>query len=107
MRRLVEQFGYKVLEAGDGLEAVAIWEEHSEEIGLLLTDMMMPGGMSGMDLWIRLRQDRPELPVILSSGYNTEVTGLEDANTAGVIYLPKPCSPSTLRAALQHNLAPV
>ena len=61
--------GYSVLEAGNGREAVALWHTHGGHIDLLLTDMVMPEGMTGLDLAQQLKALKPGLRIIISSGY--------------------------------------
>jgi YesN/AraC family two-component response regulator len=62
-----------VLEASDGVSALEMWTKHRDEIHLLLTDMVMPGGMTGKDLAERLLKENPKLKVIYASGYSAEV----------------------------------
>ncbi|SPE59972.1 putative Histidine kinase [Verrucomicrobia bacterium] len=57
-RRTLERHGYRTLEAGNGEEAIAIWQEHRGEVALLLTDLVMPEGMTGQQLARRLQADR-------------------------------------------------
>jgi PAS domain S-box-containing protein len=86
----LRKLGYGVFEAGDGLEALAIWRDHQERIDLLFTDMMMPGDMTGLDLAKHLKKEKNSLMIIISSGYNAVLA--EDFLIAGqeVNYLPKP-----------------
>jgi PAS domain S-box-containing protein len=65
---LLANLGYDVVEAGDGPEALAQLE-NGEPFDLLLTDIVMPGGMSGLDLAQRARKRRPDLKILLTSGY--------------------------------------
>jgi signal transduction histidine kinase len=65
---LLESLGYRVIEAGTGAEALARLDAH-DEIDLLLTDMMMPGGMNGAELVGQARQRHPDLKVVCTSGY--------------------------------------
>jgi len=95
-RALLVHTGYRVLEAGDAREALALWQKHRGEIDLLFTDMVMPGDLSGLDLAQRIRADRPDLKVIIISGYNTEAAGLSQGSEASMIYLAKPCPPERL-----------
>jgi signal transduction histidine kinase len=69
--------GYRVLEAGTGPEALACWELHRGEVDLLLTDLILPGGLSGLDVSERLMRADPALKVIFTSGYTAETLGDE------------------------------
>ena len=101
----LQMLGYKVLEAANGPAALLLWQQHASEIALLFTDMVMPGGMNGLELARRLRQDRPALKVILSSGYSEEMTRLGAPTDAGIVLLPKPCDGAVLSRALRDCLA--
>ena len=52
---------YRVIEAGSGVEALKVWDEHDGQIDLLLTDMVMPEGMTGRDLAVQLKKRKPDL----------------------------------------------
>lgn len=82
--------GYEVIAAENGRAALEIWKERRDEIVLLLTDMVMPGGLSGTELARRLQAEKASLHVIYTSGYNREVAGSEAALRQGMIYLAKP-----------------
>ncbi len=69
---ILRQHGYQVLEAGNGVEAMSLWLQRGGKIDLLLTDMVMPEGISGLDLAGRLSSDSPHVKVIISSGYSLE-----------------------------------
>jgi len=94
LRRLealgLRRLGYTVCEAADGNEALKQWGLHRDEIGILLTDMVMPGGLSGLDLAERLMDESDSLSVIVTSGYTTERARAETLKDRGIIYLPKP-----------------
>jgi CheY-like chemotaxis protein len=90
VREILERNGFTVLEAENGVEALQMWKEHAETISLLLTDMVMPGGVSGRQLAETVLQQNPELPVIYTSGYSTELFGGGMTLREGVNYLPKP-----------------
>jgi PAS domain S-box-containing protein len=66
-RRVLERHGYRVLIARDGIEALAQFSDHQEEVRAIVTDVMMPQ-MDGLTLCRVLRRLRPETPVIVSSG---------------------------------------
>ncbi len=82
--------GYTVLAAENGRMALDLWSVHRAEVDLLLTDMVMPGGVSGLELARRLQAEKPSLRVIYTSGYNREVAGDEEAMRQGMHYLAKP-----------------
>lgn len=86
---ILEMLGYRVVSAGDGPDALAKWERHRDEIDLLFTDMVMPGGMDGRELATRLLSQRPDLPVILSSGYSRDLVR-DGLPRTGVFFLEKP-----------------
>jgi two-component system, cell cycle sensor histidine kinase and response regulator CckA len=71
VRRLLERHGYKVLEAANGQDALALVSSRRSEIHLVLSDMVMPG-MGGMELAGRVRSMSPGLPVLLMTGYTEE-----------------------------------
>ena len=70
-RKILERLGYRVYEAGDGIAALSVWAQHKAEIDLRLTDLVMPGGLTGGDLARQLQAEDTELHVVLTSGYNS------------------------------------
>jgi len=91
----LRKFGYAVFEAAQGPEAMEQWAKHGPNIDLLFTDMVMPCKMTGLELAQRLQKDRPELKVIVSSGYTTDQKALV-APPPGMIFLPKPYQPAIM-----------
>jgi PAS domain S-box-containing protein len=89
-RATLQRAGYRVFEANDGHEALKVWGKHRDEIDLLLTDMVMPNGMTGCELSQRLLADQPDLPVIYSSGYSIELTAPGFNENERLVFLPKP-----------------
>jgi CheY-like chemotaxis protein len=104
MRVVLERQSYRVLEAGDGVEAMKIWEQSSAEVALLLTDMIMPEGMTGQELATRLQAQKPELKVIVCSGYSLELAGRELKLPSGQHFLEKPARPEQLLHAIRTTL---
>jgi PAS domain S-box-containing protein len=98
------RLGYRVLEAPTGAKALDIWKEHGGEIRLLLTDLMIPGGMTGNDLAQRLLQDNPQLKVIYMSGYSAEVAGNGLPMKEGVNFLTKPFQAHQLAQTIRDSL---
>jgi signal transduction histidine kinase len=91
--RLLASHGYQVLEAESGPAALKIWREHGKKIDLLVTDMVMPGGMNGRELAERLLQDRHDLKVIYCSGYTDEVLGDNSPLRNNPNFMEKPFEP--------------
>jgi PAS domain S-box-containing protein len=104
VKEILQHYHYRVLEAEDGEEALALAAEYSNEIVLLLTDMVMPRGISGRDLAVRLVADRPGLKVIYTSGYSPELFDSSLALEEGVNYLPKPYTSGMLAEILRGAL---
>ena len=70
----LERCGYAVLQAENADAALKVWDEHSHDIDLLVTDMVMPGE-SGLELVDRLRASKPSLKVLIISGYCAQFFG--------------------------------
>jgi CheY-like chemotaxis protein len=67
--RILERAGYRVVAASDGLEAVAAFDQSPSSFDLVLLDVVMPG-LTGAEVFKRLRARRPDLRVLFSSGYS-------------------------------------
>jgi two-component system cell cycle sensor histidine kinase/response regulator CckA len=89
-RVVLERAGYIVVEAANGHAALAAWDEHRDRIDLLLTDMVMPDGMSGLQVAHRILEDCPQMRVVVTSGYSVEVFGKELSQDDRISFLPKP-----------------
>jgi CheY-like chemotaxis protein len=59
-RAVLEQIGYQVLEAANGAEAERAWSDHQGQVDLLVTDLVMPGGVDGRELAARLQSTKPQ-----------------------------------------------
>jgi CheY-like chemotaxis protein len=104
VRMTLEQYGYRILEAQSGVEALKVWKEHPNQIDLLLTDMKMPEGMNGRELGEKLLNERPDLKVIYTSGYGRDVAGPDLMLKEGVMFLQKPYHPKTLAKTIRDCL---
>jgi len=100
----LQWYGYRVLYAASGEEALRIWDQHAEEIDLLFTDMRMPGGMSGLELYERLKQTKATLKVVISSGYSEEILKSGASANPAITFLPKPYEVQTLAATVRKCL---
>jgi CheY-like chemotaxis protein len=102
--RILELCGYHIYEAKNGVEAIQVWEKHKDEIDLLLTDMVMPEGISGRQLAERLQREDPALKVIYTSGYSPGMAGKDIALLEGFNFLAKPYPPSRLAQVVRECL---
>ena len=94
-RRILEQFGYRVLIAPEGTEAVMLFAQHAAEINLVLTDLMMPL-MDGTTLIRTLQRMAPALKIMTATGA-AEVAQVAAVRRLGVrTVLSKPYTPETL-----------
>ncbi len=102
-KELLEMFGFTVLEAVNGKEALEIYQKNATEITLVFTDIGMPV-MDGYELFHKLKGLNPELPIIVSSGYgDAEVSArIGSNNIAGII--SKPYNLDKLREVLKMVL---
>jgi PAS domain S-box-containing protein len=101
--RMITSLGYRILEAGDGTSALQILDA-APHIDLLLTDIVLPGGISGPDIAEAARKHRSTLKVIFMSGYAPRDV-LQNHDLADAQCLTKPFTRSALARALQNELA--
>lgn len=102
--RILGRQGYRVLAAKSGVEALDLWTVHKQEVDLLLTDMVMPNGVSGKQLAETLLTERPDLKVIYSSGYSLDLADQGDRFKVDVNFLPKPYPTAKLIDIVRRNL---
>ena len=102
--QVLREQGYTVLESTNGVEALRVAEERaSEELHLLLTDVVMPL-MGGIDLAERLRKQHPETRVLFTSGYTYEADVRPDPLESGTDFIQKPFAPATLALKVREVL---
>jgi CheY-like chemotaxis protein len=101
----LRSLGYNVLSAANAVEALTILERDLP-IDLLFSDVIMPRGMSGVELARAARQRRPSLRVLLASGYTREVLKGEDAESGDLGFIAKPYQIAQLAETLRLMLPP-
>jgi len=101
--RLLQDLGYRLLQAQSGPHALDVWRQHGDEVDLLITDIVMPDGMNGVDLAERLRRGRPSLKVIYTSGYLADLNR-EDILRHADAYIAKPFSLMELARLVRTTL---
>lgn len=102
-QRALERFGYRVLLAADGIEAVRTFREHAKEIDLVILDLSMPR-KGGEDAYQEMRNIRADLKVLLCCGYNEAIANSKIAGEDVVGFLPKPWGIDTLADTVQSAL---
>jgi two-component system, cell cycle sensor histidine kinase and response regulator CckA len=100
--RMLEKLHYAVLTAGNGHDAVALFARHPDRIVLVILDMNMPG-MSGGVVFEELRKLKPDVKVLLTSGYGLDGQTRTLLSSGGCGFVQKPFS----IAALTHKLSEV
>jgi two-component system, cell cycle sensor histidine kinase and response regulator CckA len=103
-RDILEECGYRILEASSGKDALDLWNRRADEIDLVLTDMVMPDGVSGVDLAERLLVGRPGLRIVFTSGYTANEVNQEMLNRTGASFLSKPYTHAELAKAVRDCL---
>jgi CheY-like chemotaxis protein len=104
VRMTLSRLGYRVFEAATGAGALEAWEQNQGEIALLLTDMMLPDGMSGKDLALKLREMKPSLKIIYTSGYSADLAGKDLPLDERENFLCKPFKAEKLAQMLRGQL---
>jgi PAS domain S-box-containing protein len=104
VKAALNRYGYRVIEAADGNEAIAVANRHSGQIHLLLTDVVLPG-MNGKEMSDRLTALRPGLKVLFMSGYARDVIGHRGVLDPDVAFLHKPFGPDELATKIREVLA--
>jgi PAS domain S-box-containing protein len=102
--RILLDDGYTVLVTRHGAEALQICEQHSGPIHLLVTDVVMPGGLSGRELADRLKSLRPEMKVLYMSGYPDKAIVHHGVLDPGIAFLDKPFTPTALTQKVREVL---
>lgn len=101
--RALRELGYRVIVASDGREALRRIAEEHVAVDLVLSDVVMPG-MSGAELWSRLAESHPGLPVLLMSGYASDDLVRQGRVEAGTPVLAKPFTTAELSARIKSLL---
>ncbi|MEP7056442.1 MAG: response regulator [Caldimonas sp.] len=94
---LLTLFGYRVTRASSAEEAIELLDAGDAQFDVVLSDVVMPGGMNGVSFAQYLRKDLPDMPIILITGYASHLR-----DKRGFEILQKPCAPDVLLAALRR-----
>jgi two-component system NtrC family sensor kinase len=94
-KKILERAGYRVLEAGDGQEAVDIFSKRSSDIDLVILDVIMPK-KTGKEVYEEIRKYKPDIRVLFTSGYTTDIVYKRGVEKDNKNFLLKPISPQLL-----------
>ncbi len=102
---VLQNDGYNVLQGKTGEHALEVWQWHSAKIDLLLTDVVLPGDLSGPQMGALLMAEKPSLRVILTTGYSCDSVTPLSSNGVLSLVLGKPYTPRILLKAVREALA--
>lgn len=103
MVAMLEQFGYTVIQAVDGEDAIRRFSEHEAEIDLIILDVIMPK-MNGKESLEQIRKVKPDVKVIFSSGYTADIIHSKGILESGAGFLQKPVQPQALLSVIRKTL---
>ena len=98
------RLGYQVLVASNGHQALRVWQESKQDIRLVLTDMIMPEGLSGKDIALQFKKDRPGIRIIFMSGYNADIAGTDFPQAEGDYFIGKPFEMHVLANLIRKSI---
>ena len=104
VKKMLTRLGFTVLEARDGVEAVEVFRRHQDEIRCVICDLTMPR-MNGWETLTALRKLSPDIPVILSSGYDEAQVMAGDHPERPQAFLGKPYQLNALSSTIHRVLA--
>lgn len=104
LRDVLSRYGYTILTAADGIEGMAMFYRHRDIIQIAIIDVIMPR-MNGVEVVERFRAERPELPIIMTSGYSDDMIDPSAINGLKVTFLHKPVKSLELLATIRASLS--
>jgi len=102
-KEILESYGYRVLLAENGLEAIDIYAERKEDIALVILDMVMPK-MGGREAFLKLKELEPGVKALLSTGYSQDGKAQEILESGVIGYIQKPYQINKLLAKVRSLL---
>ncbi|RJR16055.1 MAG: response regulator [Nitrospiraceae bacterium] len=103
IRSVLEESGYRVLEAVDGMDAVDQFVRHADSIALIIMDVIMPR-MNGREAFKEIRKIRPEAKAIFTSGYTADVIRTKKIHDEALVFVSKPIFPDRLLSKIRDVL---
>ena len=94
-KTVLEEFGYTIIEAEDGEDAIRTFKENERVVQLLILDMIMPG-KTGREVYEEVRKIKPGMKALFTSGYSAESIHKKGMLDEGMDFIVKPVSPRNL-----------
>jgi len=105
MRRVLERDGFQVRVAASGREVLDHWNLYELSVDLVITDLVMPGGVSGRQLAAEQRRLEPTLPIVFSSGYDPDFDPSNETMVPGENFIPKLSTAEQILAVVRRQLS--
>ncbi len=102
-KKMLEEYGYKVITAGSGQEAINEFKAHKDKIQLLLLDVIMPN-KNGREAYEEIKKIRPDIKALFMSGYPADIIQKHGIIEKGFAYIEKPASPTKLLRKIREVL---
>ena len=102
-KKLLEEYGYKVITAANGQDAIDEFKAHKDEIQLVLLDVIMPN-RNGKEAYDEIKKIRPDIKVLFMSGYPADIIHKHEIIEKGFAYIEKPASPTKLLRKIREVL---
>jgi PAS domain S-box-containing protein len=103
IKKLLEEYGYKVITAVDGQTAINEFKAHKDKIQLVLLDVIMPN-RNGKEAYEEIKKIRPDIKALFMSGYPADIIHKHDIIEKGFAYIEKPVSPTKLLKKIREAL---
>ncbi|MEF9426506.1 MAG: response regulator [Candidatus Mariimomonas ferrooxydans] len=103
LKLILKEYGYTVIEAGDGAEAIKKFMENKEKIQLLVLDVVMPGKKS-KEIYEEIKKMRPDIKTIFVSGYTEDIIHTKDIIKQDLNFISKPIPPNNLLRKIREVL---
>ncbi len=103
-KNLLTKYGYRVIDAVDGEDALAKFIENKDSVQVLLLDVIMPK-KNGKQVYDEIRKMRPDIKTLFTSGYTFDVLDRQDVPSEGLYFIPKPLQPHELLSKLRVIIA--
>jgi CheY-like chemotaxis protein len=103
IKALLEEFGYKVIEAADGDQAITLFRKNKDFLQLVISDVIMPR-QSGKEVYDELKKLRPDIKVLFISGYSADILTKKGIAGEGINFISKPINPEVFFRKIREVL---